>query len=60
MLAVGGEVIAEILQGVCRETLDGRNEWLGDGDQHSLGREPRDFANFFRLPASAGAGNSAA
>ena len=48
MKTIGGELIADVLKGVCRETLDGRNEWLGDGIQRALGREPRDFVDTFQ------------
>lgn len=35
--------------------LDGRNEHLTDGVQRALGRPPRDFANYARAAAAAGA-----
>ena len=38
-----------------REVLDGRNESLTDGVQRALGREPRDFGDYVRDAASAGA-----
>jgi uncharacterized protein YbjT (DUF2867 family) len=56
----GGELIADVLKGVCRETLDGRNEWLGDGIQLALGREPRDFVDFCQTAAASGAWDEAA
>ncbi|HKK17756.1 MAG TPA: NAD(P)H-binding protein [Opitutales bacterium] len=34
------------------EVLDGRNEYLGDGIQQALGREPRDFSEFVRSTAA--------
>jgi uncharacterized protein YbjT (DUF2867 family) len=37
------------------EVLDGRNANLTDGVQRALGREPRDFADFAREAAAAGA-----
>ena len=37
------------------EVLDGRNARLGDGVQRALGREPRDFRDYARAAASAGA-----
>lgn len=37
------------------EVLDGRNAALADGVQRALGREPRDFAEFVRDAAAAGA-----
>lgn len=36
------------------DVLDGRNATLADGVQRSLGREPRDFAEFARAEAEAG------
>jgi uncharacterized protein YbjT (DUF2867 family) len=38
MKVIGGELIADVLPGICRETLDGRNAWLGEGVQRALGR----------------------
>lgn len=60
MTEIGGEFIADVFTHVCEETLDGRNEWLGDGVQRALGREPRDFTGFCRRAAAAGAWRSAA
>ena len=60
MKTIGGELIADVLKGVCRETLDGRNEWVGDGVQRALGREPRDFVDFCWAAAAAGSWNEAA
>ena len=37
------------------EILDGRNAHLTDGVQRALGREPRDFRDFVRDAAAAGA-----
>jgi uncharacterized protein YbjT (DUF2867 family) len=37
------------------EVLDGRNAYLTDGVQRALGREPKDFADFARDAAAAGA-----
>ena len=54
MKMIGGELIAGVLKGVCRETLDGRNERVGDGVQRALGREPRDFIDFCQATAAAG------
>jgi uncharacterized protein YbjT (DUF2867 family) len=34
--------------------FDGRNEWVGDGVQRALGREPRDFQSFANATASTG------
>jgi uncharacterized protein YbjT (DUF2867 family) len=55
MTTSGGELIADVLKGVCHETLNGKNEWLGDGVQRALGREPRDFIDFCRSAAAGGA-----
>jgi uncharacterized protein YbjT (DUF2867 family) len=40
------------------EVLDGRNAHTNDGVQRALGREPRDFREFARGAAAAGAWNS--
>jgi uncharacterized protein YbjT (DUF2867 family) len=40
------------------EVLDGRNAHTNDGVQRALGREPRDFREFARAAAAAGAWNS--
>jgi hypothetical protein len=37
------------------EVLDGRNESLTDGVQRALGRPPRDFRDYARATAAAGA-----
>lgn len=55
MTEIGGSFIADVFTHVCEEALDGRNEWLGDGVQRALGRPPRDFAEFARAAADAGA-----
>jgi len=55
MTGIGGAFIADVFTEICRETLDGRNESLGDGVQRALGREPRDFTTFCRAAAAAGA-----
>jgi uncharacterized protein YbjT (DUF2867 family) len=60
MKQVGGELIADVLTGVCQETLDGRNEWVGDGVQRALGRDPRDFVDFCKAAAASGVWNEAA
>ncbi|CUK02739.1 NAD(P)H azoreductase [Shimia thalassica] len=46
LLAGQGEMIADVLTAIARETLDGRNAMLADGVQRALGRAPRDFATF--------------
>ncbi len=60
MVAISGAFIADILTEICRQTLDGRNQFLGDGVQRALGREPRDFADFCRESAAAGFWKTAA
>ena len=60
MTAIGGSFIADVFTHVCEEALDGRNEWLGDGVQRALGREPTDFTEFCRRAAASGAWASAA
>lgn len=54
MTEIGGPMIADVFTDICRETLDGRNEWLGDGVQRALGREPRDFEAFCQTAATGG------
>jgi uncharacterized protein YbjT (DUF2867 family) len=54
------EVPAELVSLVVylfTEVLDGRNARLTDGVQRALGRAPRDFSDFARAAASAGAWN---
>ncbi|MFF3350573.1 NAD(P)H-binding protein [Streptomyces sp. NPDC002779] len=46
---------AELLVEVFETLLDGRNARLTDGVRQVLGREPRDFADFAREAAAAGA-----
>ena len=60
MTPIGGEVIADVITRVCRETLDGRNALLGDGVQRALGRGPRSFADYCRSAAATGAWGRAA
>jgi uncharacterized protein YbjT (DUF2867 family) len=60
MKVIGGELIADVLSGICRETLDGRNAWLGDGVQRALGRQPREFLDFCQAAATSGAWGRAA
>jgi len=60
MSNIGGEFIADVFTHVCKEALDGRNEWLGDGVQRALGREPRDFAEVCRSAAAGGTWSAAA
>ena len=51
---VPGEVIGA-LRYLFSEVLDGRNAHLTDGVQRALGREPKDFSDFARDAADAGA-----
>ena len=60
MQEIGGAMIADVFTEICREVLDGRNASLGDGVQRALGRAPRDFADFCRAAAAAGAWDQAA
>ena len=53
MKTIGGELIADVLKVVCHETLDGRNEWVGDGFQPALGRQPREFVDSCQATADA-------
>ncbi|MBY6163281.1 NmrA family NAD(P)-binding protein [Mameliella alba] len=55
-----GVMIADVLTGIARETLDGRNAHLADGVQRALGRPARDFATFATEAARKGAWASAA
>lgn len=57
---IGGEMVADVFTEIARETLDGRNEWLGDGIQRALGRAPRSFETFCRAAAATGAWRDAA
>jgi uncharacterized protein YbjT (DUF2867 family) len=47
--------VVELLTYLFTEVLDGRNARLGDGIQRALGREPKDFADYVRDAAVAGA-----
>jgi uncharacterized protein YbjT (DUF2867 family) len=49
------EEIVWFLTYLFNEVLDGRNANLTDGAQRALGREPRDFADYARNAAAAGA-----
>ena len=60
LVQIGGEFIADVFTAIARETLDGRNASLTDGVQRALGRPPRDFADFARKAAAAGAWSDAA
>ena len=60
LVQIGGEFVADVFTRIARETLDGRNAQLADGVQQAIGREPRDFANFARSAAAAGAWPQAA
>ncbi len=55
-----GEMIADVITDIARETLDGRNANLADGVQRALGRTPRDFADFANKAAMSGAWTRAA
>lgn len=51
----GGTFVADVFTAIARETLDGRNAQTTDGVMRALGRPPRDFADFARAAARAGA-----
>jgi uncharacterized protein YbjT (DUF2867 family) len=53
--AAGGDFVANVFTTIARETLDGRNAHTADGVMQALGRPPRDFADFARSAARAGA-----
>jgi uncharacterized protein YbjT (DUF2867 family) len=55
-----GEMIADVITDIARETLDGRNARLSDGVQRALGRMPRDFADFATQAAASGRWTTAA
>ena len=58
--AAGGDFVADVFTAIARETLDGRNAHTTDGVMQALGRPPRDFADFARSAARAGAWPAAA
>ncbi|MEV0128661.1 NmrA family NAD(P)-binding protein [Dactylosporangium sp. NPDC050688] len=53
--ALAGHPQADLFADLCAEVFDGRNEHLGTGVRDALGREPRDFADYCRAAAAAGA-----
>lgn len=55
MAAAAGPALADMYTKLCREVFDGRNACVCDGVQQALGRAPRDFANYCRAAAAAGA-----
>lgn len=60
-LAAGGDTaMADLVTMIMRETMDGRNAVLADGVERALGRPPRDFADYCRDAAAAGAWKLAA
>lgn len=60
LFQANGEMIADIITEIARETLDGRNARLADGVQRALGRPPREFRQFARKAAADGAWAAAA
>lgn len=60
LLASQGQMIADVLTEIARETLDGRNAHLADGVQRALGRPPRAFSTYATAAAHAGAWADAA
>jgi uncharacterized protein YbjT (DUF2867 family) len=55
---IPGDVV-DLTRYLFAEVLDGRNAQLGDGVQQALGRAPRDFADYARDAAAAGAWSEA-
>ncbi|MEM7566235.1 MAG: NmrA family transcriptional regulator [Pseudomonadota bacterium] len=55
-----GAYVADVFTAIARETLDGRNAQVADGVASALGRQPRDFVDFARDAARAGAWSQAA
>src|SRR6056297_1399429 len=53
--AAGGTFVADVFTAIARETLDGRNAHTTDGVMKALGRPPRDFADYAKAAARAGA-----
>ena len=53
--ALAGHPHADLFADLCGEVFDGRNATLGTGVQDALGRPPRDFTDYCRAAASAGA-----
>jgi uncharacterized protein YbjT (DUF2867 family) len=51
------EEVIGLLTYLFSEVLDGRNARLADGVERALGRKPRDFADYARKAAAAGAWN---
>ena len=60
LVQIGGQFIADVVTGIARETLDGRNAHLCDGVQRALGRAPKDFSDFARDAFRTGAWDQAA
>lgn len=60
LLPMLGKDAADLVANLCAEVFDGRNEWIGDGVQRALGREPRDFADYLRTAVAKGAWQKAA
>lgn len=54
LVPIVGADYAELLTRLCEEVFDGRNEWLSDGVQRALGREPRNFEDYCREMADTG------
>jgi len=49
-----GVEMADLITAICRETLDGRNEFVGDGVRRALGREARSFGSFCESARASG------
>ena len=50
-----GKAMADIITDIARETFDGRNAHITDGVERAIGRAPRDFSEFAKSAAQAGA-----
>ena len=55
-----GKPMADIITNIARETFDGRNAHITDGVERAIGRAPRDFSEFAKAAAQAGAWPAAA
>ncbi|WP_300530572.1 DUF4345 family protein [Maricaulis sp.] len=53
--SAAGQQFADIVTAIARETFDGRNAHVTGGVERAIGRPPRDFADFAKREAAAGA-----
>ena len=54
LTAIEGPEFATLITELCREVLDGRNAFLGEGVRQALGRAPRSFASYCAAAAATG------